>query len=142
MPAPHVPPIGMQLATVAKSVRRAFDDVLIAAGGSLPVWLILISVKSRAHSNQQDLAAAVGITGATLTHHLNAMESGGLLIRRRDPENRRVQRVELTDAGEAVFHRLRRAATAFDEQLRRGITPEECDTLATLLLRLQANAEP
>ncbi|TWP38322.1 MarR family winged helix-turn-helix transcriptional regulator [Leekyejoonella antrihumi] len=139
MPAPKTPPLGLHLAATAKSVRRAFDDALAGAGGSLPVWLILISIKRGDPGNQRDLAAAVGITGATLTHHLNAMEADGLLVRRRDPSNRRIQRVELTEAGENTFHRLRGTATAFDKRLRAGLTAQELDVLADLLKRLQAN---
>jgi MarR family transcriptional regulator for hemolysin len=139
VPAPSTPPIGLQLAGTAKAVRRAFDDALASAGGSLPMWLVLVSVKSRTLGNQRDLAAAIGITGATLTHHLNAMEADGLLVRTRDPQNRRIQRVELTADGEAAFHRLRRAATAFDLRLRRGIDQTQLAELAGLFQRLQDN---
>lgn len=139
MPAPSTPPIGLELAATAKSVRRAFDDTLTAAGGSLPTWLVLVSVKSHTLGNQRDLATAIGITGATLTHHLNAMENDGLLIRRRDPDNRRIQHVELTAAGQAAFQRLRAAATTFDRRLRRGLTRADSDALTTLLHRLRDN---
>lgn len=139
MPAPASPPIGLHLSRVARSVSRAFDAALAEAGGSMPVWLILISVKTRALGNQQALADAIGIRGATLTHHLNAMEADGLVRRRRDPSNRRVQQVELTEAGEAVFSRLRAAATTFDNRLRRGLTDVDTATLAGLLDRLVGN---
>lgn len=139
MPAPTTPPLGLELAAAAKAVRRAFDDALAAAGGSLPMWLVLVSVKSRTLGNQRDLAAAIGITGATLTHHLNAMENDGLLVRRRDPDNRRIQHVELTDDGEATFHRLRGAAGAFDRRLRRGLTRADAATLTALLRRVSGN---
>jgi MarR family transcriptional regulator for hemolysin len=132
-------PIGLALARSAKTVSRAFDDALAAAGGSLPSWLILISLKTRAHANQRELAAAIGIQGATLTHHLNAMESAGLLVRRRDPANRRVHQVTMTDEGERLFHRLRRAATDFDRQLRAGLDDGDLDALTRLLGTLAGN---
>ncbi|HEY2762540.1 MAG TPA: MarR family winged helix-turn-helix transcriptional regulator [Pseudonocardiaceae bacterium] len=139
MPRTTASPIGLRLTRTAKTVSRAFDDALAAAGGSLPSWLILISLKSRQLANQRALAAAVGIQGATLTHHLNAMEADGLLTRRRDPTNRRVHLVELTEAGEAAFHRMRTAAVAFDQRLRLGLSDEEIDCLEGLLDRLYAN---
>lgn len=139
MPAPAVSPIGLRLARTAKAVSRAFDDALAASGGSLPSWLILISVKARSLDNQRELAEAVGIRSATLTHHLNTMEAAGLITRRRDPDNRRIQRVELTDAGEAAFHRMRASAMAFDQQLRRGLSTTDIATLTGLLDRLRAN---
>jgi MarR family transcriptional regulator, transcriptional regulator for hemolysin len=139
MPPPARLPIGRQLARAAKSVGRAFDDVLADAGGSLPVWLVLLSLKSRPLRNQRELAEAVGIQQATLTHHLNVMDAQGLVTRRRDPANRRVHVVELTEAGEAAFLRLRDAALAFDERLRRGVTDRDLDDLEGLLGRLERN---
>jgi MarR family transcriptional regulator for hemolysin len=139
MSAPARLPVGLQLAQAAKAVSRAFDDALAEAGGSLPVWLVLISVKSRQAASQRELAAAAGIQGATLTHHLNAMESAGLVTRRRDPENRRTHLVELTPAGDALFLRLRDAAMAFDQQLRSGLSGRDIDQLEQLLTRLRGN---
>ena len=139
MPRPARPPIGLHLARTARSVSRAFDDALAQAGGSAPVWLVLISLKSQQVRNQRELAEAVGIREATLTHHLNSMDERGLITRRRDPANRRVHLVELTEAGEAAFQRLRGAATAFDQRLRAGLSGDEVSQLEALLGRLAAN---
>ena len=114
-------PIGLVLSRTARAVSRAFDARLAAAGGSLPVWLILLALRTAKMPNQRELADAVGIQGATLTHHLNGMEAGGLLTRRRDPTNRRVHLVELTSAGNELFDRLREAAVAHDRLLRTGL---------------------
>src|SRR5246127_706506 len=103
MPRPAHRPLGLHLTRISKTVSRPFDDTLAEAGGSLPVWLVLISLKSRPLASQRELAEAVGIQGATLTHHLDAMESAGLVTRRRDPANRRLHLVELTPAGEAAL---------------------------------------
>ena len=139
MPRPARQPIGLYLARTARSVSRAFDDALAQAGGSVPVWLVLISLKSQQVRNQRELAEAVGIREATLTHHLNSMDELGLITRRRDPANRRVHLVELTEAGEAAFLRLRGAATAFDQRLRAGLSGDEVSQLEALLGRLAAN---
>ncbi|GAA2756493.1 hypothetical protein GCM10009872_18530 [Actinopolymorpha rutila] len=82
----------------------------------MATWQVLLALKTRPTANQRELAAAVGIQGATLTHHLN-----GLLTRRRDPANRRVHLVELTDEGEAAFRRLRDVAVAHDRRFRADI---------------------
>jgi MarR family transcriptional regulator, transcriptional regulator for hemolysin len=132
-------PLGLHLTRVSRAVSRAFDDALAAAGGSLPVWLVLISLKSGQRASQREIADAVGIQGATLTHHLNAMESAGLVTRRRDPDNRRMHLVELTAAGDALFLRMFQAATAFDAQLRTGLTEDDVGRLEALLTRLRDN---
>ena len=61
--------------------RRAFDKALEGAGGTLPVWLILLNLKIHRPGTQRDLAEKVGIREATLTHHLNAMDADGLITR-------------------------------------------------------------
>jgi len=132
-------PVGLHLTQVYRVISRAFDDALAAAGGSLPVWLVLLNLKMRSLASQRELAEAMGIREATLTHHLNSMEAGGQITRRRDPANRRIHVVELTEAGEAAFLSLRTAAIAFDRQLRRGITDQDIAGLDGLLDRLAAN---
>ncbi|HZD65386.1 MAG TPA: MarR family winged helix-turn-helix transcriptional regulator [Acidimicrobiales bacterium] len=139
MPVPERPPIGVTLGRTAKTVSRAFDRTLSAAGGSLPTWLILVSLKTAALGNQRELAEAAGIRAATLTHHLNTLETDGLICRRRDPANRRVHQVDLTEAGEALFVRLAGAAVAFDRQLRQGLGDDEVGRLEELLHRLDRN---
>ena len=136
---PGQTPIGLLLARTAKAVGRAFDDALIAAGGSMPVWLILLALIRGRHRTQADLAGVVGVQGPTLTHHLNGMEKDGLLTRTRLPENRRVHAVALTPAGLAMFHRLRHAAMAFDSRLRREFTQDEVETLRRLLEKMAAS---
>lgn len=131
--------IGLQLARTAKVVSRAFDAALAEAGGSLPTWLVLTSLKAAHHGAQRDLAAALGIEGPTLTHHLNRMEAAGLVTRTRDPENRRVHRVELTSAGHAAFARLLSTVVAFDSRLRAGLDDAELGALSGTLGRLQGN---
>jgi MarR family transcriptional regulator for hemolysin len=139
---PERAPIGLYLTHASRAISRAFDEALAAAGGSLPVWLVLVNLKMRNLASQRELAEAMGIKEATLTHHLNAMEAGGLITRRRDPANRRIHMVELTEAGESSFGRLREAAFAFDVQLTQNVTPEEITPLENLLGRLAANVAP
>ena len=139
MPEPFPEPIGLRLNQAARAVERAFDKALAEAGGSLPVWLILLNLKIHKPANQQELAKAVGVREATLTHHLNAMDARGLVTRTRDPANRRFQVVTMTEAGEAAFLRLRSAAMAFNARLSAGLTGADLDTLAALLSQLAAN---
>jgi MarR family transcriptional regulator for hemolysin len=137
--APAQSPIGLHLASAARLVSRAFDQALAEAGGSLPVWLVLLNLKIRRPANQRELAESVGVREATLTHHLNAMDTEGLITRRRDTTNRRIHVVELTDAGEEMFLRLRSAAVGFDRRLRAGINTDELVILQGLLDRLARN---
>lgn len=133
------PPVGFSVARTAKVIGRALDDALAEAGGSLSTWTILFALRSRAVANQRELAEAVGIQGATLTHHLNGLEENGVITRRRDPANRRVHMVELTAAGDSLFRRLETVAVAFDDILRAGLSDTDVRILEQLLTRLRDN---
>lgn len=125
---------------MASTVSRQFDEALAAAGGSRSTWLVLLALTIDSKANQRQLAEFVGIRGATLTHHLNAMESAGLVVRERDPSNRRSHVVRRTPAGDEMFLRLREAATVFDKRLRTGLSAAEVETLRSLLDRLGRNS--
>jgi MarR family transcriptional regulator for hemolysin len=133
-------PIGLRLSQAARTVGRAFEDALEEADGTLPTWLILLNLKIHQPPNQHDLAKAIGIREATLTHHLNTLDARGLITRTRNATNRRIHVVELTEAGEAAFTRLQQAAAAFDSKLRAGLSEPDLDRLGDLLDRLAANA--
>jgi MarR family transcriptional regulator, transcriptional regulator for hemolysin len=142
MPRPTQTPIGLQLASTSKAVSRAFNDALTEAGGSLPIWLVLSSVKGESRRTQLEVARAVGIEGPTLTRHLDGLEEAGLVVRLRDADDRRAVRVELTDAGEELFQRLRKAVIAFNARLTEGISEQELDRLRQTLARLSDNVRP
>ncbi|HWN31094.1 MAG TPA: MarR family transcriptional regulator [Pseudonocardia sp.] len=129
------------LARTAKSASAAFDAAMSRAGGSLPIWLVLLSLKTSRGASQRAMAEAMGIQGATLTHHLNGMEAAGLVTRRRDPGNRRVHIVELTETGEELFDTLRTVAVTFDEQLRCGLSASVLDEFARVLGQLGRNID-
>jgi MarR family transcriptional regulator, transcriptional regulator for hemolysin len=136
---PQIDPIGLDVTRTGRVLSLQFNDTLTLAGGSLPQWLILTALKRGEHTMQREIAKAIGIEGATLTHHLNRMESDGLVRRERPADNRRNQRVTLTSSGEVLFARLLDAVVAFDRQLCAGFSDRELTTVRSLLARLRAN---
>src|SRR3954453_15185696 len=153
--SPSEIPIGLLVSATAKVLSGEFDAALAAVGGSRPTWLVLLSLKTAGHRTQGELAlmprgprpqgelaGAVGIRQPTLSHHLDGLEREGLVRRERTADNRRVQRVTVTEAGEALFLRLRRAAGAFEGRLRAGLDDAEVAELRRLLTQLTENAPP
>jgi MarR family transcriptional regulator for hemolysin len=138
-PAPRPTlPLGLQLARTARAVTGAFDQAMAERGASAAAWQVLVLLRARAWGTQTELAEAMGIRAATLTHHLNALERDGLVRRRRDDANRRVQRVELTEDGRATFDRLRHAAQAHDRRVAATLTKDEAAQLSALLDKVRA----
>jgi MarR family transcriptional regulator, transcriptional regulator for hemolysin len=123
----------------ARIVGQQFDRALTRAGGSLPIWLVLLSLANGQPATQRALAGTVGISEATLSHHLNSLESAGLVTRTRNESNRRVHDIAVTEDGRALFQRLRTAAEAFDAALNHDLAPQDQAQLAELLDRIVAN---
>ena len=132
-------PIGLRLTRAARTVSQAFERAMAEAGGSASTWQVLVLVRAQKWGTQGEMAEEMGITGATLTHHLNMLENRGLVRRWRDADNRRVQHVELTDAGVELFDRLRVVAQEHDRRLRTGLSDEEVERLSELLDRLASS---
>jgi MarR family transcriptional regulator for hemolysin len=135
-------PVGLLVDRAAKALSRAFDHALAAVGGSTSAWLVISSLENSAYRTQGELAEAVGVRQPTLSHHLDALERSGLVARDREPGNRRVQRVEVTEAGKQLFLRMRRAAAAFDGRLKAGLEESDVAELRRLLAQLVENAQP
>jgi MarR family transcriptional regulator, transcriptional regulator for hemolysin len=138
---PVFPPIGLRLSRTAHAVSQAFERAMAEAGGSASSWQVLLLVRSEQWGTQSKLAEAMGVSGATVTHHLNGLEAQGLVRRWRDDANRRVQRVELTPEGAALFDRLREVAMAHDARLRSKLTDAEAQQLGELLDKLRAGLD-
>jgi MarR family transcriptional regulator for hemolysin len=136
---PRGSPVGLQLARTSKTVGRAFNDVLADAGGSLPVWLILSTLRGRAHASQHDLARGIGIEGPTLTRHLDQLEAGGLVRRVPHPDDRRAVLVEPTEAGVELHARLLEVVIAFNRSLTSGLSHDDLEALRRTLGVLEAN---
>jgi MarR family transcriptional regulator, transcriptional regulator for hemolysin len=136
---PPTEPIGLQIIGGAQLLSRALDDALTLAGGSLPMWRVLVSQKDQhpgAHPGQSE---AMGVVRGTWSDELDRMEIAGLVIRKPDPEHPRVPGFELTEAGDAMFHPLLRAVVALDARLRTGLTDPEIAAFTSTLNRLRSN---
>ncbi|GAB2472059.1 MarR family winged helix-turn-helix transcriptional regulator [Promicromonospora xylanilytica] len=136
-------PVAVTMWHTVQRVMRSFDALLTEEGGSWQVWHILLALHQGTPATQRELARAVGIREATLTHHLRGMEERGLVLRTREASNRRVQRIEVTEAGAALYRRLKTAAISFDRTLRGAVGQDEADVDAFFdTLRRLADSVP
>jgi len=136
---PQVEPLGKQLVFTAKAMREAFEDALIAAGGSLGTWIVLSALSDVGCVSQAALASHVRLEGATITHHVDRLEAAGLVRRRLDPGDRRVRMLELTDAGAELHARLSSSVIALQKIVMAGLEPADREALQRCLGVIQAN---
>ncbi|MDH2390753.1 MarR family transcriptional regulator [Streptomyces sp. HNM0663] len=89
-----------------------------------------------------DLAERLEVVPRAITSLVDGLEASGCVRRAPDPDNRRVIRIELTDAGRAVLRALRSARRAAAEDILAPLTAEERATLGGLLSTLVDGPHP
>ncbi len=104
---PDQMPLGKLIPCVSSVITRFFHQVVAEHGLTRTSLGVLGALAARDGLSHRELAEHVLLTPATLTPVLDALESSGDVRRDRDPEDRRVVRLHLTDAG-----RLRVGAAA------------------------------
>jgi MarR family transcriptional regulator, transcriptional regulator for hemolysin len=133
--------IGRLVALTAKAVREWFESHLAAHGGGLPMWIVLShAIESDESPSQRELAARMGIGGATLVRHLDRLEAEGLVVRRRDEQDRRVTRIDITAAGRRRHRELAAVAGDVDREVKALMSDEEERMLRSVLHRLGHHA--
>jgi MarR family transcriptional regulator for hemolysin len=134
--------LGRLLAMTGKVVREQFDQELGAVGSSLNTYVVLRTIAGGAGMSQRQLATCLGIEGPTMTHHLDRLAADRLILRVRDPDDRRAYHVELTVDGKAHLDRIESHAAELDRQFRSQFTPAEIATLTELLTRIRDRYTP
>jgi DNA-binding MarR family transcriptional regulator len=90
--------------------------------------------------SQQELGAAVRISPSNLVGLLDALQAEGLVVRPRDPADRRRHLVELTTAGERRLAQALRAVAAAEQDLLAPLSLAERRLLVGMLERLAGHA--
>ncbi|MUN41580.1 MarR family winged helix-turn-helix transcriptional regulator [Actinomadura litoris] len=86
--------------------------------------------------SQRELADALGMPPSRFVPFADELEERGLIERRRNPRDRRLYALHLTDSGVALLAELREAAAAHEQQICQALSPDERRQLRTLLGRV------
>lgn len=89
--------------------------------------------------SQRELAASMHLSPATVTATLKLLERGGYVRRIADDKDQRINRVALTESGEAVMHEGMRRMDALDDIMQEGLTSEEHEILCRCLSKMRDN---
>jgi DNA-binding MarR family transcriptional regulator len=83
-----------------------------------------------------ELAARLGVEASHVTRTVQQLQKSGYVTRVPDPDDRRAQRIELTDAGGEAIARIREAGVRGMQVALSDWSPEELRQLATLFHRM------
>src|SRR5919197_374228 len=132
----HYPPTaGMLMVKVGRAAERWFTEALKPSELTPKHVGVLFEVRARPTS-QQALIESVGVDPSKLVGLLNDLEAEGLIVRRRDPADRRRHIVELSKEGRAHLAAAERAVASVEERLFAGLDDEERVQLRRVLAKV------
>jgi DNA-binding MarR family transcriptional regulator len=119
------------LAVIAVFLRR------MEPHGMRPVDFSVLSVV--AHNpgvTSRQICAALDILPPNLVGMVKSLHKRGLILRKPHPTDRRAQGLHLSAAGQRLYREAQATATALERDVASRITPEEQETLNTLLRKV------
>jgi DNA-binding MarR family transcriptional regulator len=137
-PTPPVEPPAFMLARLGRVAGRLLNEELAEVGLKPPEAAILLMLRDQGPVSQQDLGERLHVDPSNLVSFLNALERDGLLLRRRDPSDRRRHIVEITKLGAERVPRCDGPVASLEDELFATLSPEDRKQFQRILAELLA----
>lgn len=118
-------------------VERAFGEVGVTPGQ----YFTLLLVTTGEATSSAELARAMGVLPQSMSEVIGPLEQRGAIVRRPDPRNNRILRVELTAEGRRLFERTTEIAVRLERELLASFAARDLERLNGALAALVATAE-
>ncbi len=123
----------------ARAIRQSYDQRFSDLDLNLSEASVLAYVAEHGALSQTQIAKSLGLGRAATGALIDALEGRALVQRQTDPDDRRVWLVEITIAGKELLEEVYVRDQILRKQLRNGITRQERQQLAAVLVRLGNN---
>ncbi|MFB6846695.1 MarR family winged helix-turn-helix transcriptional regulator [Streptomyces sp. NPDC056373] len=140
VPSPEVIDIERALSRITYlSTRARRHDRLMALAG-VPLDRAAVALLRQIADSEPlrpgELAARLGVEASHITRTVQQLQKSGYVTRVPDPDDRRAQRIELTDAGGEAIAKVREAGVRGMQMALSQWSPDELRQLATLFHRM------
>ena len=124
------------LAQVGAHAARQFAERLTPLKLMPPHAGILRRLAHSSGVSQRELAAQLGMHASRLVGVVDEMESLGLVVREGNTDDRRTYSLQITPKGRETLEEIGKVSRQHNDALLTALTPEERETLASLLQRI------
>lgn len=131
--------LGFLLSDVARLMRRRADERARSIGASLTQWRVLKILDREPGLNQGQIAEQLEVEPITCCRMIDRLEESGLVERRRDPADRRVWRIHLTDKAHPVLGELHTVGNGIIEEMLAGLNEAQRAALRQSLNVMRTN---
>jgi MarR family transcriptional regulator, lower aerobic nicotinate degradation pathway regulator len=133
---------GFLLARLGFGFKARATARLDEAGFELYDYGILALLDEGVRETQATFAEALALDASRLVALLDSLEARGLIVRQRDPQDRRRHVVSITAAGERELSRLRAISRRLEDEFFAPLDSSDRQVFQDLLVRLAAHNDP
>jgi DNA-binding MarR family transcriptional regulator len=123
---------------VAFIIRRRGRDILSDFNITNPQFNALLALREKEDITMGELCDKLLLACSTATDLVDRMEKNGFLVRKRDPQDRRVIRLSITDKGKVVISEVLAARRRYVASILENLSAEERVQLGESLERLHS----
>lgn len=132
--------IGFVVNNTAKSFQRSFDiELRRNVGVTLSQWRVVGALVLQSGLTQKEIADKMGIEGATLVPVIDKMEKDGLLKRKIDSTDRRVNRIYLTSKADSLWESMTECALKIRKSSTKNISESDIQITLDTLRKISKN---
>ena len=128
-----------EIAETAHALRKAFDRRASSLGVTRAQWKVLFRLTRFPGLRQVELADMLDVEPITLCRIVDRLEEAELVERRRDPEDRRAWRLQVTDKAKPLVERLKSLGSELVGEAFADIDRSELDQVRGVLARVREN---
>lgn len=133
--------IGYVLSDVARLMRTVFDRRVRDIGLTRAQWLVLTRLYRRPGASQTELAVMLEIDRASAGRMIDRMQKNGWVERRADSEDRRINRLYLTDDARRAHKAMWAIAEATVDDALAPLSARERDQFTRLAARVKGQLQ-
>lgn len=135
--------VGYLIGHAAMRIRMGLRRLFMASGLDVTPeqWVVLFRLREREGLTQSELGERTVRDKATVTRILDRLEKKFLVERRRDPKDRRTQRIFLTEKGSVSLEALMPLVRQYGADLFDDIGSEDRTLLRRVLAHIEAKLD-
>jgi DNA-binding MarR family transcriptional regulator len=134
--APVSETVGYLIARAHFALHVRADEILAPLGLDIREYATLQTIEDLAPCSQQQVATMLGVSGPVIVELIDTLEPRGLVLRERNPSDRRSYALRLAAPGSELRERGRAALSTIEEEVGErlgGPTSELCQLLRVLI---------
>lgn len=132
--------VGFVVNTTAKAFQKTLDlELRKKVGVTISQLRVVVALIQHPGLTQKEIADKVGVEGATLVPIIDKMEKEGLLKRKPDSKDRRVNRIYLTSKSDSLWNSMMECALHVRKISTKDISEQEIQSALETLRKISKN---